>query len=75
MWQQGLTMTLQEYLKAKELTPSAFAALIKSPPSTVTRLLKGQRSPRIDLMVKIKVATGGKVTPEDFVSEAAGRAA
>jgi len=61
-------MKLAAYLQENNLTPSAFAARIGSPASTVTRLLRGERSPGINLLMKIKVATHGAVTPDDFGS-------
>lgn len=60
-------MKLAVYLKTHEIQPSAFAAAIGTPASTVTRLLRGERSPGIELMAKIKAATGGEVTPNDFL--------
>lgn len=64
-------MKLATYLQNNDLTPSAFAARLKVPPSTITRLLRGERRPGIDLILKIKAETGGQVAPEDFTAEAA----
>lgn len=60
-------MTLTEYLAANNLTASAFAERLDVPPSTVIRLIKGERSPRLELLRKIMAATDGEVTPNDFV--------
>lgn len=62
-------MKLADYLKAKNLKASAFAAEIGTPVSTVTRLLKGERSPGIALMAKIQDKTNGKVRPADFMPQ------
>lgn len=59
-------MKLGEYLKDMKLRPSAFAEAIGVSPSTITRLLKGEREPRLALVMLIRDATGGRVTPEDF---------
>lgn len=64
-------MKLEQYLKENDIRPVAFAASIDVAPSTITRILRRERTPQIDLIAKIKVATGGKVTMEDFLSESA----
>lgn len=60
-------MKLADFLKAENLLPSVFAVRLGTPASTVTRLLNGERSPGLDLLAKIKQATDGKVTPDDFM--------
>lgn len=64
-------MKLEQYLRENEIKPVAFAVSIDVAPSTITRILRGERTPRIDLIGKIKVATGGAVTADDFMSEVA----
>lgn len=64
-------MKLEQYLTDKNIKPVAFAASIDVAPSTITRIIRGERLPRIDLVEKIKRATGGEVTLEDFLSEPA----
>jgi transcriptional regulator with XRE-family HTH domain len=59
-------MKLETYLTQNQIKPSSFAAEIGVAPSTITRLLKGERSPRLDLIMLIKEKTGGLVTAEDF---------
>jgi transcriptional regulator with XRE-family HTH domain len=68
-------MKLEQYLLNNGIKPVAFAASIDVAPSTITRILRGERTPRIDLIGKIRTATGGKVTADDFMSEAAEHAA
>lgn len=60
-------MKLEQYLKENEIKPVAFAASIDVAPSTITRILRRERTPQIDLIAKIKAATGGLVTMEDFL--------
>lgn len=60
-------MTLHEYLAIRDLKPSAFAAELGVPASTITRLINGERSPRLELIGRIQAATGGKVTANDFL--------
>lgn len=38
-------------------------------PSTITRILKGERSPGLDLMAKIKAGTRGRVKAEDWLRQ------
>lgn len=64
-------MKLATYLSENDIKPVAFAALLDVAPSTITRILRGERTPRIDLIAKIKTATGGKVSAEDWMSEVA----
>lgn len=62
-------MTLEQYLRQNNRTPSAFAAEIDVAASTITRLLARERSPNLDLLKRIKDGTGGMVTPNDFLDE------
>ncbi|KAA0970838.1 helix-turn-helix transcriptional regulator [Aureimonas fodinaquatilis] len=68
---QILTMRLEHYLSQNDIKPSAFAAEIGVAPSTITRLIKGERSPRLDLIRLIREKTGGLVTADDFMDEVA----
>ncbi len=61
-------MTLQEYLTSNNLKPSTFAVAASLAPSIVIRLLNGERKPSLATMQKIMVATGGLVTPNDYLS-------
>jgi predicted transcriptional regulator len=63
-------MTLEKYLSDAGMKPSSFAAELGVPASTITRLLKGERSPRLDLIGRIQTATAGKVTANDFLAPA-----
>jgi transcriptional regulator with XRE-family HTH domain len=71
LW-QFQSMTLNEYLAERQLTPHSFARLLGVAASTVHRWLnvrtKGGalRRPSIRLLPKIEQVTGGKVTAKDF---------
>lgn len=60
-------MTLQEYLVARDIKPSVFATEIGVAPSTIARILSGDRSPGLDLLRLIRDKTQGQVTPNDFL--------
>lgn len=49
--------------------PSAFAAEIGVAPSTITRIIRGERSPGLNLVMIIQRATGNKVCAEDWYEE------
>lgn len=61
-------MTLAEYLD--QHTATALAATVGCEVSTITRIAKGDRSPSIDLAVRIERATDGAVTVADLASAA-----
>lgn len=65
------TTALGRFLHSKSISSAAFAASINVAPSTITRIIRGERTPRIDLIAKIKVATRGKVKAEDFMEQVA----
>jgi transcriptional regulator with XRE-family HTH domain len=60
-------MKLAHYLDEKSLNATAFAAAVGVEPSTVTRLLRGERTPSLALAARIRAATEGKVTADDFL--------
>lgn len=60
-------MTLSEYLSEVGKKPSAFAESLGMPPSTILRIISGQREARIGTAAKIVAATGGKVTFAELV--------
>lgn len=59
-------MKLADYISEKQTTASRFAGEVGVPVSTITRLLRGERRPGIDLVARISTATDGAVTAEDF---------
>jgi transcriptional regulator with XRE-family HTH domain len=59
-------MTLQDYLAESSLTQSQFARQIGVKPETIRRYIAGERIPDRDKMAKIALATGCRVTANDF---------
>lgn len=53
--------------EARKLTQSAFAASAELDPSTITKLVNGERRPDWATMEKISRVTNGEVTPNDFL--------
>lgn len=64
-------MTLQEYLTEAQLTPSQFAERSGISAGAVRRYIAGTRIPDKEMMTKIALATGCKVTANDFFGIAA----
>lgn len=62
-------MRLVNYLTKKQLSQTAFAAEIGVPPGTISRYLRGSRMPSWDHAERIYIATGERVTPNDFLFE------
>jgi transcriptional regulator with XRE-family HTH domain len=60
-------MTLSTYLAERNLSLTKFAEAIGVSVETVRRYCEGTRTPRPALMAKIKAATAGSVTADDFV--------
>lgn len=69
MW-QVLPMTLDQYLSEQDMKPSAFAAELGVAPSTITRIVRGERAPGFQLVMKIMEKTGGKVSAADWYAPA-----
>lgn len=63
-------MKLKQYLFENDKKPSVFAAEVGVSPSTITRILRGERSPGFNLVMRIERATGGAVCAEDWYEEA-----
>jgi plasmid maintenance system antidote protein VapI len=62
-------VTLKEYLEAKELKPSQFAASIGVEPSTIIRMANGERGPSLAMALRIETETDGAVTVQDWPSK------
>jgi len=60
-------MKLKNYLQENQIKPSIFAGQLGVSPSTITRLLKGERTPRIGLVAQIAKATNNAVSFSDFI--------
>jgi transcriptional regulator with XRE-family HTH domain len=60
-------MKLADYLDKRGVSPSRFASEAGLQPSTVIRILNGDRpTPSIETLAKIMRASNGEVTPTDF---------
>jgi len=59
-------MTLSEYLDQNKKNASDFAALLGCETSTITRILRGERTPSLGMALRIEEKTKGLVTPKDF---------
>jgi DNA-binding transcriptional regulator YdaS (Cro superfamily) len=64
-------MDLASYLQREQISPPTFAAKLGVAPSTVWHWLNGTKFPGRDNLAAIRSATGGDVTPNDFLSCAA----
>lgn len=60
-------MTLHEYLAQEGITETVFGRLAGLSQSQVNRLRHGKSWPQRDVAERIKAATGGRVTPDDFL--------
>lgn len=62
-------MKLSEYLALNKLTATDFAEKSGMAVSTVTRAIRGERQPTWTTLTKIRAATNGKVSANDFWPE------
>lgn len=60
-------MRLQQFLDQNNIGRAEFAKAIGVSEVAITRYVGGKRMPRPEILVKIKVATNGAVTPNDFL--------
>lgn len=65
-------MNLHAFLKQNHLSISQFAAEVESTAGTISRVADGLVVPRRALMLRIYVATSGRVSPNDLVRIGAG---
>ncbi len=59
-------MKLETYLKKHDKTHEAFASEISVSAASVSRYVAGGRIPTLDIMERIRTATRGAVTANDF---------
>lgn len=59
-------MTLADWLKRENLSPTDFGKRIGKAQATISRYATGKRIPEPEIMALIVEATGGDVTPNDF---------
>ena len=60
-------MRLQQFFDEQELDDASFAELVGVDRSTISRVRRGEFFPSWKLAAKIRSATGGKVTADDFL--------
>jgi hypothetical protein len=60
------THPLRLWLASQGKTLTEFAAEIDANPGYLSQCITGTRRPTLDFIDRIKLATGGKVTSEDF---------
>jgi len=65
------SMHLKQYLAENNVAIPTFAKKIGVSVQAVHRYCSGERTPKSDVMSKIRDETGGKVQPNDFYAEAA----
>ena len=61
-------MTLAEYFEITGLRKGFFAQKINVPKQTLSTWITGKKKPRIETIMKIEEATGGKVKPKDWIT-------
>lgn len=59
-------MNLKDWLRARNVKPMEFARRIGHSAAAVSRWCDGLRVPEPPIAKKIREATGGEVTPDDF---------
>ena len=59
---------IETYFKETGDTPAALAQRIGRSPSTITRVMRGERDPSMELARQIERGTEGKLTAEQFIS-------
>lgn len=62
-------MQLKSYLATEGRTPAMFAAEVGVTVQTLYRYLSGERFPTPENLRRIREATGGAVTADDFVDQ------
>jgi transcriptional regulator with XRE-family HTH domain len=60
-------MLLREYLNSKNMSQAAFASIINTTQAAVGRYALGDRTPDLELVVKIEEVTGGEVSYRDIL--------
>lgn len=58
---------MKQYLAKPGITGSALARCMGVSDATISRWASGQQSPAVDALRSLYIATGGAVTPNDFL--------
>ena len=64
-------MYLSDYLEEEAITAAEFAKRIDRSEATVSRIIRAINPPDWGTMRAIRIATGGKVMPNDFAANGA----
>lgn len=64
-------MNLSQYLEQSTQSATELATAVGCETSTITRIIRGERRPSINLAARIERATGGKVSIKDFAEQVA----
>lgn len=67
-------MKLRSYLAAEKLSPAEFGKQVGATGMAVRYWIRGFRTPRRDMMERIRQVTEGQVCPQDFFSPEEGAA-
>jgi transcriptional regulator with XRE-family HTH domain len=62
-------MKLAAYLKDTDQTYRQFAAKLGCDAAQVNRWANGRRSPTLEMCARIRAATGGRVSADDFLPD------
>lgn len=60
-------VTLSEYLALSDITQRDLAASVGISPSFLNEIVRGLKSPRLEVALRIHAATGGKVDIQSLV--------
>jgi len=60
-------MTVADWLNESDTTQAALAAALGVSKAYVSMLSSGQRVPSLAVALRVQAATGGEVTPADFI--------
>lgn len=74
IWGISRAMILKEFLQAEKLTLVAFAPQAGISVQTLHRYVQGHRFPTAENLLRIRLATDGRVTADDFVDQHTGGA-
>jgi len=64
-------MKLQDYLKKYSIRQAELSRILRVSQAHVNNILKGRKSPSIQLIKRIKEATEGNVTADDLINSEA----
>lgn len=63
-------MNLRSFLSGSKMTDARFAEIVGASEAAVRKWKYGERTPRPEVMLRIRAATNGAVTADDFLPAA-----